>query len=144
MHLTHGMTKSPEFGAWDGMRDRCANRLDPNYGGRGIRVCERWQSSFEAFYEDMGPRPSSHHSLDRIDVNGDYEPGNCRWATRKEQCRNTRRSVFVEYLGKRINLKDLAEAAVVPYHTFRERIIAGWSVDEALSKPSRKWRKNAN
>lgn len=89
----HGRARSIEFRTWHNIKQRCQNPGAASYkyyGGRGIKVCERWLASFEAFYEDMGPRPSPHHSIDRIDVDGDYEPGNCRWATAKQQVDNRR------------------------------------------------------
>jgi hypothetical protein len=87
------MSKTPEFRAWTGARDRCFNpnsNVYEHYGARGITMCDEWAQSFEAFFADMGPRPAKGFSLDRIDNHGDYEPGNCRWADRATQMKNRR------------------------------------------------------
>lgn len=129
---THGMSKTPEYGAWRNMRDRCSN---PNtshyecYGGRGISICDRWMNSFENFFEDMGPRPSPRHSIDRIDVNGNYEPANCRWATVVQQRRNTRVNRIVSYLGKEMCLAEAAELSGISKDTLSMRLRRGWEGD---------------
>jgi len=90
---THGQSRTALYGTWNMMIQRCTNphvERYPLYGGRGIKVCERWRNDFAAFAADMGPKPSPQHSIDRTNNDGDYEPGNCRWATRSEQQRNTR------------------------------------------------------
>lgn len=100
-NMVHGDSKSPEHIAWMGMNSRCnspTNKKYNDYGGRGIAVCERWLS-YENFLSDMGRRPASKHSLDRKDVNGNYTPENCRWATHYEQTMNKRRHVGAKFKG---------------------------------------------
>lgn len=96
----HGRTGSPEYSVWEGMKERCYNPKSTfyhHYGGRGIIICDRWKDSFKNFFEDMGERPTLKHSIDRIDNDGIYEPSNCKWATQKEQRRNSRQNVFLSY-----------------------------------------------
>ena len=107
LHGTHLMSKTSEYRAWAKMKERCRNPNNKdwhNYGGRGIRVCDSWVDDFEVFYADMGPKPSRSHSIDRIDVNGNYEPGNVRWATKSEQMQNVRHNVRVEFEGETLAL----------------------------------------
>lgn len=111
-------TNRPEYEIWSGIRKRCNNPNSTDYhfyGGRGIRVCERWDSSFLAFYEDVGPRPSPKHSIDRIDPNNNYEPLNVRWSTVKEQRNNTRKTLLVDYEGKSWPLSLLADHLGLKY-----------------------------
>lgn len=116
---THGMTSSPEFVSWTAAKSRCyyrKNKEYARYGGSGITMCDKWRLSFSEFYKDMGQRPSGT-SLDRVDPSGNYEPGNCRWATHTEQSRNRRNSIYVDHLGRRIPLTEFAEITGVKYAT---------------------------
>lgn len=110
---THGLSHTSEHGIWQGMIARCDNPRDAaykNYGGRGIKVCQRWADSFENFLHDMGPRPSKAHSLDRFpDNNGDYGPQNCRWATKKQQANNTRTNAYYDFDGQVKTQQEWAE-----------------------------------
>jgi len=106
-----------EYKSWTGMIQRCENsgsKSYKNYGGREIRVCKRWRESFDNFYDDMGPRPKGDYTLDRIDNNGNYEPDNCRWATRSEQVNNRRLNNTVLFNGKAISISQAAEILNVP------------------------------
>lgn len=132
----HGLSHSPEQAAWDRMKRRCYKVEDmnyQNYGGRGIKVCDRWLNSFESFYEDMGKRPSDEYSLDRIDVNGNYEPSNCRWATTTEQARNRRKSLYIEIGGRKLHLMEVSEKYQIPYATILSRYKAGMTLEKIIA-----------
>lgn len=135
---THGLTfKVPEYGIWAGMIQRCSNpnvERYPQYGGRGISVCERWKK-FEHFYADMGSRPTSQHQIDRIDNDGPYSPDNCRWASRSEQARNQSRKRLLTFNGKTLSMIEWSERLCVPYPLLRSRIHRGWTVERALTEP---------
>jgi len=105
------------------------------YGARGIRVCDRWLASLEAFIEDMGPRPSLAHTLDRLDSNGHYEPGNCRWAITPEQSLNKRTTRMVVYQGQEMPLRVLCDSVGVNFHTVQCRLDRGWDIERALASP---------
>ena len=135
---THGLSDTPEWRCWASMRYRCNNpslKQYKNYGGRGIKVCERWNNSFERFLEDMGKRPSPKHSIDRIDNNGDYEPKNCRWATQKQQANNVRTNHVLEFKGESMTLTRWARKIELHPNTLLSRIRKGWSVERALTTP---------
>jgi hypothetical protein len=132
--------KTPEYEAWQSMKARCLNprhRFFKHYGGRGIKVCEQWRQSFANFVADMGPRPSPDHSLDRIDNNGHYGPGNCRWVTQKEQCNNRRSNHHVTFNGETRTISQWAEVTGILKSCIRLRLKAGWSIEAALTTPSR-------
>jgi len=123
---THNASKNLVYRVWKSMRARCNCSTDksyPNYGGRGIRVCDKWsgQNGYENFIADMGPRPEGM-SIERLNNNGNYEPGNCKWATRAEQNRNSRRNIFVEYQGEKMIVKDAAKKMGVDYYTLITRV----------------------
>lgn len=136
---THRLSRSPEYLIWSSMKRRCYNQRNIGYalyGGRGIKVCDRWRNDFLAFLNDMGPRPSLKHSLDRIDNDRDYEPGNCRWATIQEQGRNKRSNHFLTFDGKTLTIAEWAELTNIPQIVLRSRINANrWSVERALTTP---------
>ncbi len=136
---SHGMSRSPEYDAWVEMRQRCLNaRKFPNHAGRGIKVCEEWSGpeGFVKFFEHVGLRPSPKHSLDRYpDKNGDYEPGNVRWATRIEQNNNTGRNHLLEYQGETLSVSQWQSKLGWPRNLILSRLKRGWSVERALTTP---------
>ena len=135
---THGLSHSPEYVAWVNMCARCHNPKNPRfkqYGGRGISVCAEWRESFESFIAALGRRPSPSHSLDKINNDGNYEPGNVRWATRQEQIYNCQRTHHVVVDGQVRAVGLLAKQVGMHPDTVIWRLTQGWSLDEALSTP---------
>lgn len=128
---------TPEYSTWVAMRQRCSNENMEeykNYGGRGIKVCDRW-SVFEHFLSDMGKKPKGH-SIDRIDRNGNYEPSNCKWSTAKQQARNTSKTLMVTFKGERIAIGDLCDRLGLSIKLVRTRItVLGWDIERALFQP---------
>jgi hypothetical protein len=124
--------RQTRYWAYKQMVYRCTkpgHKLYRNYGARGITVCQRWLDSFDAFLDDMGPRPDGM-SLDRIDNDGPYSPDNCRWATAKVQTNNTRRSVRVTYKGQQMTIEDAAIASGIPAQAIRRRLADGWTMNQ--------------
>lgn len=137
---SHGMTNTPEYRSWHHMIQRCENPRDKSYaryGGRGIAVCQEWRA-FTAFFRDMGPRPGAGYSIDRICNHLGYEPGNCRWATSKEQNQNRSNSFTVATASGSKSLAALAESHGLPAALARNRVqTLGWSVERALTEAPR-------
>ena len=133
----HPKSETLEYGVWKALNQRCTNPHNgqyKDYGGRGIKVCERWRNSFDNFFNDMGKRPSPRHTIERKDNGGDYTPDNCAWATRKEQNRNTRRNSIFTVGGKTSCLAELCELLDKNYVTIYFRIRRGWNVERAFSE----------
>lgn len=134
----HGKSKSRDYYIYHMMIQRCYNPKDSGYkwyGGRGVTVCGRWLESFENFYEDMGKRPKGM-SLDRKDNDGNYEPSNCRWATKEEQHSNTRSNVWLNHDGERQTRTQWARDLGINQETLRYRLNQlGWSIKKALTTP---------
>jgi len=136
----HGLSDTPEHHAWRNMRRRCLSPSDKeykNYGGRGISICERW-GDFNLFLEDMGQRPSPLHSLDRLNNEGDYDPANCRWATKSEQSANRRISRFLTFNGQTMTMAAWGRyLGLGPRggNMIRLRLNKGWTVERTLTTP---------
>lgn len=131
-NITHGMSGNAAYGCWSSMHKRC--RDEENYHGRGITVCYRW-SEFPAFLEDMGERPSLLHSIERKDNNGNYEPGNCVWATRIQQQNNMRSNRLFEFYGITLSISAWSRISQVSTKAINHRLSRGWNDKKAIWKP---------
>jgi hypothetical protein len=149
VHKKHGKRYTPngqsrEYTIWCNMLGRCKNPKRPDYchyGGRGIKVCKKWHA-FEGFWEDMRATYRDGLTLERIDVNGDYCPENCRWATMPEQANNKTNNHHVNYNGEKMTLKEACEKQGINYSTVFGRLKLGWDFEKAIKTPIRKhtWR----
>lgn len=140
-NLTHGKSKSRLYSVYAGMKRRCLDSNNENfhkYGGRGITICDEWLGDFEKFYEwaiKNGYNKNAKRgecTIERIDVNGNYEPCNCKWSNMKEQGNNRRTNHYVFYKGERYTMKQLAEKKEMNYHTLATRLHRGWTLERAL------------
>ena len=146
LRQTHGMTKTRVYNIWKSMRQRCSIPSTSGYkyyGGRGIKVCNEWQD-FEPFYKwAISNGYADNLTIDRIDVNGNYEPSNCRWITLKEQQMNTRRNHYITFNGETKTLNEWAEQLGINHTTLLDRLrYPNWSIEEALTIPKggkQKW-----
>lgn len=140
LNRTHGQSKTRLYKVWRSMRQRCylpSFTGFENYGGRGIKVCDRWES-FENWLADMGEPPTRKHTIDRIDPNGNYEPSNCRWATMKEQQNNRTNNLQITAKGETKTLAQWADASGIPSMTIWARVINyGWAPERAVTTPVR-------
>lgn len=133
----HGASFDKTYRVWISMRSRCRNPNDrayPNYGGRGIKVCERWED-YSTFLSDMGLPPDERMQIDRTDNNGNYEPGNCKWVYQLDNLNNRRNNVRIEYNGRTQTIAQWAAELGIHYRTLNNRINRGWSVERAFTEP---------
>jgi hypothetical protein len=117
--------KTKEYKTWEGIKSRCYTQSDKRYycyGARGIKVCARWKKSYEAFLMDMGRAPTKRYSIERINVNGDYSPSNCKWIELPDQSNNTTKTIWIDYQGRRMNLKQWASELKINYKTLHKYI----------------------
>lgn len=146
MNKTHGATSGSKgwarwYRSYHNMKQRCFNKNNPDfkhYGGRGITVCAAWKISPVAFFRDMGECPEGM-GIDRIDVNGNYGPLNCRWATQSTQMSNTRKNIFLTYQGKRLHIAEWARITGLDAEVLRMRYKAGWPTEEIFVRPIGRW-----
>lgn len=134
--MTHGRHGTPEYRSWHGMLQRCHDvnaTAYPQYGGRGISVCDEWRRSFAAFIGDMGEKPTPRHSIDRIDNSGNYCKENCRWSTSSEQCSNTRRNRFIASQGMKMTIAQWARHTGLHVSTITNRLNSGWGDDACVA-----------
>jgi len=136
---THGLTKTSEYETWGCMKQRCLNpnvAAYKNYGGRGIKICDRWLNSFPNFLEDMRNKPTSKHSIDRIDNDGDYEPSNCRWSTKLEQANNKRTSINITFKNETKTLAQWCQLLKLNYNMAKWYYRKGLPLQKIVDKIS--------
>lgn len=137
----HNLSNSKLYKVWGGIKERCLNKNNKsykNYGGRGITVCKEWLDDFMSFYQwAIINGYKNNLSIDRIDVNGNYEPSNCRWITQKQQCNNTRVNVTIIFNNEIHTLSQWAEITGISYSALRHRIQRNWTVEKALTTPQK-------
>lgn len=137
----HRKSKTKNHNRWWDMITRCYNKnrlCYKDYGGRGIHVCDEWKQSFDKFMEDMGEPPTEKHTLDRINVNGNYCKENCRWTTMKEQARNRRNTIKIDYNGQCLSLPDWCDKLNLKYKLVSGRLSRGWTFERAIKQSIRK------
>ena len=137
---SRGQYKHPLFNIWKGIIQRCENPKHthyPSYGARGIRMCSRWREDFDQFAADLGERPSLDHTIDRIDSDGNYEPGNWRWALPEKQGNNRRDNKVIEHAGERLTQSEWSRRTGLSIQVIAFRLSKGWSIERTLTTPKR-------